>query len=67
MFLLVPAYPGCLGQTAVKCLLLFVVVVIANTVEFSILSSDTIFSTVIAVSLVINYMTYLDLLRFVIF
>ena len=49
MFLLVPAYPGCLGQTALKCLLLFVVV-IANTVEFSILSSDTIFSTVIAVS-----------------
>ena len=26
MFLLVPAYPGCPGQTAVKWLLLFVVV-----------------------------------------
>ena len=31
MFLLVPAYPGCPGQTAVKWLLLLVVVVVNYT------------------------------------
>jgi len=33
MFFLVPAYPGCPGQTAVKWLLLFVVINVNSDVE----------------------------------
>jgi len=35
MFLLVPAYPGCPGQTAVKWLLLLLVTVVASCISIS--------------------------------
>jgi len=34
MFLLVPAYPGCPGQTAVKWLLLFLLLIVADTAHW---------------------------------